>query len=33
MDVVKTLEKLGSADNTGKTIEKLIIARATVSGK
>ena len=33
MDVVKTLEKLGSADNTGKTIEKLIISRATVSGK
>ena len=33
MDVVKTIEKLGSADASGKTIQPLIIARSTVSDK
>ena len=33
MDVVKTIENLGSADNSGKTIQPLIIARSTVSDK
>ena len=33
MAAVKTLEKLGSADGSGKTIEPLIIARSTVSDK
>lgn len=33
MDVVKLLEKLGSADNTGKTIQKLLITKCAVSEK
>ncbi|MEE3230525.1 MAG: peptidylprolyl isomerase [Planctomycetota bacterium] len=33
LDVVKAIEKAGSADNSGKTSEKLKITKCTVTEK